>query len=246
MDCVKTRAIVARRADYSESNCMLTLYAEGLGVISACVYGVKSKKSRLRAAAQPLCFAEFVLERAKDGIFRVEAAEVAEAFYPISEDIEKLALSGYFLEITGDILSAEDDAPLFLLLNTLYALAYKSVDLCTAKAVFELKAAQYSGYEPELSACVRCGADEGISGFSLDGGAVCENCRTRYDAELSESVKMAASYILNADKKRLFSFSVSDSAKKSLSRLCESYFLDKSDKRYKTLEYYKKLKGEDT
>ena len=240
MDCIKTRAIVARRADYAEANCMLTLFAEGMGVISACAYGVKSKKSSLRAAAQPLCFAEFVLIRGAGDIYRIKGADILETFYPISEDIEKLALSGYFIEITSDAFSAEDSAPLSLLLNTLYAIAYKNIGLNTAKAVFELKMMQYSGYEPSLDFCIKCGKNE-TSAFSVLGGAVCAECKTPSMAALTPDVKAAMEYILKSDTKRVFSFEISKSAGTLLGRICEAYILSRSDKRYKSLEYYKKV-----
>ena len=241
MECVKTRAIVARRANYAESNCILTLFAEDLGMVSASVYGVNSKKSRMKTIAQPLCFAEFVLIRTKGEIYRVDSAEIIETFYPISEDLKKLALANYFFEITGDVFSAEDGEPLKLLLNTLYALSYKGVDINLAKAAFELKMMQYSGYEPNLEMCVKCGKKDGISAFSVSGGAVCLSCRTPAMLTLPKDVAEAMKYILKSDTKRLFSFKIADSNMESLYRICENYILSKSDKRYKSLEYYKKL-----
>ena len=241
MEQVKARAIVARRTDYSESNCMLTLFAEGIGVISACVYGIKSKKSRLRAVSQPLCFAEFVLVRTKGDIYRVESAEIIEAFYPISEDIRKLALAGYFLEVFGDSFSGSDGEILALLLNTLYAISYKEVDTALAKAVFELKIMQYSGYEPNLDYCIKCGSNSDLEAFDLSGGAVCSLCRVHSAINLPTDVAAAMRYILKSDVKRIFSFVLPQEAVKILSQICESYILSKSEKHYKSLEYYKKI-----
>lgn len=241
MDCIKTRAIVARRANYAEANCMLTLFAEGLGTVSASVYGVNSKKSRMKTAAQPLCFAEFVLTKKSGEIYRAESAEVIETFYPIAEDLEKLALANYFLEIVGDVFSAEDVEILPFLLNTLYAICYNGVDAATAKAVFELKIMQYSGYEPNLSACIRCGKTDNLSAFSSLGGAVCSLCKTTAMPSILPEVKMAMEYILKSDTKRLFAFEISEAARKNLAKICEGYILGKSDKHYKSLEYYKKL-----
>ena len=241
MDCIKTRAIVARRANYAESNCMLTLFAEGLGTVSACVYGVNSNKSRMKTAAQPLCFAEYVLIRGKGDIYRAESAEIIETFYPISEDLTKLALANYFLDVTGDAFSAEDGAPLSLLLNTLYAISYKNVDLAVAKAAFELKTMQFSGYEPMLDACIKCGSKENLFAFDFSGGTVCGACKTAIMPALSGDVIKALEYILKSDTKRLFSFEIPDAAANALSRICEGYLLSKSDRSYKSLEYYKKL-----
>lgn len=209
--------------------------------MSACVYGVNGKKSRMKPAAQPLCFAEFVLVKTRGDIYRAESAEIIETFYPISENLQKLALANYFLDITGDVFSAEDGAPLTLLLNTLYALCYKNIDLSVAKAVFELKIMQYSGYEPILENCIKCGKKDGISAFSVSGGAVCSSCKTHAMYILSNDVKNAMKYILKSDTKRLFLFEIPRSAKEDLSEICEGYILSKSDKRYKSLEYYKKI-----
>lgn len=240
MECIKTRAIVARRANYAESNCMLTLFAEGLGIVSACVYGVNGKKSRMRNVSQPLCFAEFVLIKKSGDIYRVDSAEIIEPFYPISEDLKKLALANYFLDVTGDIFSAEDGLPLSLLLNTLYALSYKNLDIDIAKAVFELKIMQYSGYEPNMEACIKCGKEE-VYAFDFSGGAVCSACKTPSMQAISKDTLEAVKYILRSDTKRLFSFEISDTAKKDLAGICEGYILSKSDRHYKSLEYYKKL-----
>lgn len=241
MECIKTRAVVARRSDYAESNCMLTLYAEELGIISACVYGIKSKKSRLRAAAQPLCFAEFVLAKGGGDIYRVESADIIETFYPISEDIQKLALANYFTELMGDSFSASDNEMLALLLNTLYAISYKDIDTALAKAVFELKIMQYSGYEPSADACIKCGKAEGLTYFDFSGGALCQDCGTHASEKMMPDTKSAIDYILKADTKKLFSFTLLKEAQKNLSDICEGYLLSKSEKNYKSLEYYKKI-----
>lgn len=241
MERVKARAIVARRTDYSEANCMLTLFAEGLGVISACVYAVKSKKSRLRAVSQPLCFAEFELIKTNGDIYRVESAEIIETFYPISEDIQKLALAGYFLDILSDSFSGSDTEILALLLNTLYALAYKDIVPALAKAVFELKIMQYAGYEPNVDACIKCGNKENLEAFDFSGGAVCSSCRTHSMANLPPDVAEAMRYILKSDIKRIFSFVLPQKAQEILSQICEKYILSKSEKHYKSLEYYKKI-----
>lgn len=241
MDCIKTRAIVARRANYAESNCMLTLFAEGYGTVSASVYGVNSKKSRMKTAAQPLCFAEFVLVKKTGEIYRAESAEIIETFYPIAEDLKKLALANYFLDIVGDVFSAEDSEILPLLLNTLYALCYKGADAAIAKAAFELKMMQFEGYEPSLDGCIKCGEKNSLSAFDFSGGAVCSSCKTPAMPPLLSDVKMAMEYILKSDTKRLFSFELSDTARESLAKICEGYILSKSDKYYKSLEYYKKL-----
>lgn len=241
MENCKTRGIITRRADYGESNCMLTILAEGMGVISACAYGVRSKRSKLKAATQVLCFGEFVLSKKQGDIYRVESIEILDSFYPVCEDITKLALANYLCELTKEVYAEGDSSVLSLLLNTLYVLAYRDVDIGLAKAVFELKLSKYSGYEPCMTMCINCGKSDSLSAFSFDGGMKCTSCKNAADMNINSDILMAAKYILDAEDKKIFSFSVSESVKNGLAILAESYILNKSERTYKSLDYYKKL-----
>lgn len=242
METIKARGIVAKRSDYGEANCILTVFTENLGTVSVAVYGVKSSKSRLKAVSQPLCFSEFILTKKNGNIYRAESADIIETFYPISEDIVKLSLANYFFEIVRDNFSDNDGETLKLLLNTLYLLAYKDVDLTLVKAVFELKMMQYLGYEPNMLSCINCGATESLSAFSLDGGLICEKCKSSSSVKLSKNEINAMRYVLSSDIKKIYSFTASDAVLERLSLICEGYLLNKNEKRYKSLEYYKKVK----
>lgn len=242
MDSVKTRGIIARRADYGESNAMLTVYTHELGAISVCAYGVRSSKSKLKVATQVFCYADFVLSKKGGDIWRIDSAEIVESFYPICEDFEKLALGGYLMELTGEAMSERDEAVLLLLLNTLYLLAYKKLDADIAKSVFELRLAKLIGYEPCISGCTSCGSDT-CEWFNFESGLVCDACRGAEAKKLKKGTIQAMGYILSADMKKLFSFEVSDEVKRELFAVCEKYLLIKTERNYKSLDYYKKIKG---
>ena len=241
MDSIKTRGIIARKSDYGESNSMLTIFSRELGIISACAYGVRSGKSKQKAGIQVFCLCDFVLSKKGGDIYKVDSAELAESFYPLCEDFEKLALASYFMEVIPDVFADGDADVLSLLLNSLYVLAYKDVAPELVKAVFELRLSKLSGYEPEVGQCMICGS-EAVSGFDLSGGTVCRTCKGKDARDLSLGSIYAMRYILNADEKRLFSFEVTDDVLKELSGICEKYFTDKTEKSYKALEYYKKIK----
>lgn len=241
MESCKTRGLIAKRTDYGESNCMLTILAENMGVISACAYGVRSKRSKLRAAAQPLCFCELVLSRKHGDIYRVESAEIIDSFFPICEDFVKLALANYLCELTRSAFLDGDGAVLSLLLNSLYVLAYKSAAVSLVKSVFELKIAQFSGYEPMLGACISCGTADEISAFDLSGGVKCRACRGVSDLDLDIDLYRSIKYIFEADIKKVFSFTVTADVGERLSRLAEKYILAKSEQNYKSLDYLKKI-----
>lgn len=241
MECCKTRGIVTRRADYGESNCMLTVLAENMGVISACAYGVRSKRSKLKAATQILCYGEFVLSKKNGEIYRVESVEIIDSFYPVCEDIVKLSLANYLCDLARDTFTDGDNLVLSLLLNTLYVLAYKNMEPDFAKAVFELKLSQYAGYEPVLGSCIGCGDVNNLCSFDFSGGLKCTACRTGADMNIDADLYRAVKYIYQAEDKKIFSFNVSQAVRERLSLLAEGYILNKSERTYKSLDYYKKM-----
>lgn len=220
---------------------MLTILSKEMGVISACAYGVRSGKSKLKAATQLLCFGDFVLSKKGGEIWRVDSVEIVESFYPICEDFEKLALSGYLLELCRDAMADGDSSVLSLLLNTLYVIAYKDADQELTKAVFELKLMQLSGYEPQMNECIACGSQEALN-FLLDTGTMCEECKTGDSIRLLTGTLYAMRYILTSDEKKIFSFEVKDDVKEQLIKVCEKYLLLKTERDYKSLKYYKKIK----
>lgn len=220
---------------------MLTLLCDGLGVISASCYGVKSKKSKLRAASQVFVCCDFVLSKKTGDIYRVESAEIVDAFYPICEDIVKVSLANYLCDIAIEWSRDDDGKILSLLLNTLYVIAYRDVSLGILKAVFEVKLTQFAGFEPFLGGCVGCGSSNLFLAFDMAGGIKCTSCAGPWDMRVSPGLLAALKYILNAEGNKIFSFSVTDEIKKELETLAEKYILAKSERSYKSLDYLKKI-----
>jgi len=241
MDTIKTRGIIARRADYGESNAMLTVFSRELGVISVCAYGVRSGKSKLKAATQMFCLGDFVLNKKNGDIYRVESVEIVESFYPLCEDFEKLSLANYLMDLCMDVYSDSDANVMSLLLNTLYVLAYRDTDPDLIKSVFELKLAGLSGYAPGLSGCMVCG-ERNVTRFDFSGGTVCDLCKAGDTTALLPGTLHAMRYILASDEKKLFAFEVTDIIKNQLAYICEKYLTEKTEKNYRSLEYYKKIK----
>ena len=85
---IKVDALVLRTADFGENDKMLTLFSLQYGKISAAIRGVRKAGAKLRFAAQPFCFAEYVL--AKRGERNtVVSASLTDGFYALREDIGK-------------------------------------------------------------------------------------------------------------------------------------------------------------
>ena len=169
----------------------------------------------------------------------MEQMDLIDSFYPVCEDVAKLSLASYLCDLAKDAYETSDKGVLSLLLNTLYVISYKDVNISLIKAVFEIKLSQYMGYEPHMDSCIKCENDDKIVAFSLDGGVKCTSCVIGSDLKMSKGTYEAILHILN--NTNIFSFSVSDEVKKELSHIAEGYILEKCERDYKSLDYLKKM-----
>ena len=81
-------ALMLRSVDYKENDKILTLLTAERGKISAGIKGVKKAAAKLKFAAQPFCFAEYVLAD-RGGKYTVINASECESFYDLRTDINK-------------------------------------------------------------------------------------------------------------------------------------------------------------
>ncbi len=245
MDSIKTRGLIIRSTDYGEANRIVSIFTEALGVVSANVYGAKSLKKGLGAASGLFVLADVVLTESR-GRYRIDELKVREGFFPLCEDITKLSLAAYFADLAhtavGDL--NPDDGVLRLLLNSIYAICYNGTDLELSRMVFEFRLAAVGGYLPECEKCSACGTDSFSDGIYFDiasGGILCNACKRPQSVKINEFARQALHYILHAEDKRIFAFSVSYEVLKILGEISESYISEHLERKFKTLEYYKKI-----
>lgn len=217
---------------------MMTVLADGLGVISVSAYGVRSRKSKTRI--RMFSCADFILSK-KGDIYRMEQMDLVDAFFPICEDITKLSLANYLSDLAKDAFGTADENVLKLLLNTMYVLSYKDLDIALIKAVFEIKIAKYMGYEPHIESCIACGSADNLIAFDMESGVKCSACKKAGDYPIMRGVYEALKFILQKEDAKVFSFSVSDEVKKELCKLAEKYITSKTERNYKSLDYLKKI-----
>lgn len=242
-----TTALVLREVRYKEADRILTLLTASDGRVSAKARGALRKGSKIAAATQQLTFSEMTLFM-NNGKWNVNEASIIEGFAGLRLDIEKLALGSYISECV-EAVSVEgqsDSALLQLALNTLFALSNSIYDNKLIKAGFELRLMSIAGYEPELNSCAVCGRKEPIEPLlSLDDGCICcKKCRsiaTGDTAELCVDSLSALRYVISAPAKQIFSFTIGDAALNRLSKAAEAYLLKKTERRFGTLDYYKRV-----
>jgi DNA repair protein RecO (recombination protein O) len=112
------------------------------------------------------------------------------------------------------------------------------------KSVTEMRLMSLSGYMPALVGCDSCGAYESDTMyFSPESGKIyCEKCLPigeRYSA--SASVIQAMRYVSLSDFERIFSFTLNDESLEKFSQITEGYLLNKTQRKFKTLDFYRTL-----
>ena len=188
----------------------------------------------------------------KDGIatavIKVTAdAKPVEVFFPLREDVERMALAQYFCELALHMTPTDAPAPqhLRLLLAGLHYLCQPDRDPLQIKAVVEGRLLCLEGYMPDLTACTGCGCQPtGTCWFSPVAGTVfCDTCVKDGDAiSLSSGVLAALRHILMGEFERCFAFRLPPSDIAVLATVMERFLLCQQSRRYATLDFYHTLR----
>lgn len=241
-----TRAIVLREVKYKEADHILTLLTPE-GKLTAKARGVRRRGSPLAAACQLLVYSEMTLFSYRERC-TIREAHSLEQFWGVKEDVERLALGSYFAQVCECV--AQEGVPqpelLSLLLNSLYALDRLHLEPDKVKAVFELKAACVTGYEPLLSACAVCGAEPKEPAFHLrDGVLHCAACRggvgEGISMPLTAGALAAMRHVAYGDPKRLFSFTLDTLSQSRFGEASEAFLTTQLERGFHTLDYYKQI-----
>ena len=243
---IKTDGIVLREVAYQDSDKLLTVLTREYGKLTVRARGVRSSRSRSKAACQLLAYSEFTLLE-RGGRYVVTEATAKVMFPELRNDLELLSLASYFAQ-AADVLSPEgEENPPFvsLLLNALYALGRLGLPQKLVKAVFELRAMCLSGYEPDLRGCAVCGAPE-PDRFNISQGVLqCAACRAEGEDDIrlpmSAGTRAALRYLDSAPPSRVFSFRLAEPSLSELGQITESYLCTRLERGFSTLDFYKSL-----
>ena len=123
----KIKALVLRAADFKENDKLLLLYCGEYGKITASIRGVKKPGAKLKFAAEPFCFGEFMLS-VKDGRYSVTNCTEIESFFSLRGDVVTYCCAGCVVEQLANTGQENQSEPqlLLLALKTLKALEEKN------------------------------------------------------------------------------------------------------------------------
>ncbi len=236
---IKVNALVLRAADYGEYDKILTLLTAEHGKISAGIKGVKKAGAKLRFAAQPFCFAEFILSARGDRYTVINASET-ESFYDLRTDIMKFYAASAVIEAAHSLTYEGGDC------SGIFAGSVKTLsemcagDECGPLINFMMYALKISGYAIALDNCTECGAP--LTGaeklrFDPDTGAfTCYDCGTGAGAS-----RVTYNVLRKAEGKSYEEEFITPDGKKRALRLIREYFSYKLNASFKSLSEYIRL-----
>ncbi len=243
---IKVTGIVLKDMNIGESDRIVTILTEEMGIMRAFAKGSRKLGGRLFAGTQVLSSAKFLITEGKDKYIITEAEGIPNrSFFELRNDIVRLSLAQYISELTMLLAPHNEEAGeyLRLVLNSFTALKDLSRNERLIKASAELRLLAISGFCPELSGCSACGDVEGQFAFyPNEGSIICSNCKNPANGILvTDGIISAMNYIIGAPLEKIFSFKLNDQSLKTLNSLTEKYMHECTERTFKTLEFYNSL-----
>ncbi len=244
---LSTDGLIIREQQTGEDDRLVTLLTRDYGVLRAFVRGAKRIKSRSHSATQLFAYGKFSIYRGKDA-YSIDEAQPIEIFFGLRNDIEALSLAQYFCELAGELAPVEDEADeyLKLVLNALHMLSKNKRSHAQLKAIVELRMMSLSGYMPDLVACGDCGefADNGMFFSPVEGQIFCGSCVHDHTCiKIPNGVLAAMRHICYVENAKLFNFALPDESMSFLTDITENFLMTQTSKKFKTLDFYKTMKG---
>ncbi len=103
MKLLKTDGIVIKKTDHSEADRSLTLFTKNFGKININVSGIRKSKKRHLNGTDFFGVSNFIFYK-KDEYYILSSFELVDTFFNLRQDLEKLNISFYFLEVLNSIL----------------------------------------------------------------------------------------------------------------------------------------------
>lgn len=238
------RGVVLRETETKETDKILTLLTWEAGKIAVIARGARRKNCKFAAAAQPLAYAEWTLYQRRDWRYASDASTL-DLFDGLRGDLTALALGCYMAELTEAVCPEDVPAPELLrhLLNGLYALSALHKPPALVKPAFELRLLCLAGYEPLADACALCGREDPEEPVldPVQGVLRCRDCGGGGGSPLCRDSLAALRHIVYGDPKRLYAFRLGEEPLRRLTAASEAFLHAQLERRFSTLEFYKKL-----
>lgn len=205
----------------------ITLLTRERGKITAFARGARRPNSSLLAASAPFAFGEFEVYEGRSS-YTVVKAEISNYFRELTTNLEHTYYGFYFLEMADYFTQENNDEQetLKLLYVSIKALESPSLPNRLVRCIYELKLLVINGMYPNVFSCQNCGNKEKLTEFSVArAGMLCEDCaKDEHGIHLMDSVLYTMQYIISAELKKLYTFTVSEAVLQQLEEILKAYY----------------------
>src|SRR4051794_15214506 len=183
MSAEKTRAIILRVIEFSETSCVVTLFTEDFGKVGALAKGARRPKSPFEGAIDLLALARIVLIRkSSDSLDLLTEAKLQRRFRSAERSLARLYAGYYVAELLSELTEPGDPHRQLFQAADAALLALDSNDPVAETVLrFEMATLLEAGHLPSLDQCVACSRqvtnDKRVAFGMTAGGVFCDDCR---------------------------------------------------------------------
>ncbi len=175
---LKVNAIAVRAVPYGESDMIVTLVGVDTGRVTATARGCLKRGAKLRYAAEPFNFGDYVLA-GRNGRYIITECSQIDSFSGITADIDAYYAGCLILEALSKLSGEPSPETFMCALRALKALAYDNADANCALRDFLLGAICSEGNSLDFANCNSCRCKlTDAAYFSDSDGIVCQSCAT--------------------------------------------------------------------
>jgi DNA repair protein RecO (recombination protein O) len=183
MPSEKSRAIVLKVVDFSESSSIVTLFTEDFGKVGALAKGAKRPKGPFEGALDLLALVRIVfLHKSSESLDLLTEAKLERRFRSAQRDLARLYAGYYVAELLAELTDSGDPhRQLFQAADAALSALDSGEPIADTVLAFELAALREAGHAPSLDQCVVCGrpveANARVAFGMTSGGVLCDECR---------------------------------------------------------------------
>jgi len=185
----KTQGIVLSGIKFKESSKILNVYTREFGKVSIMAQGVLKPKTKNLSSTEVFSLSDFELKKGRS-FYYIESADLIDSNYLIRQDMDKMVLGFYAMELIDKSIPDEEQNYIIfdLLAKTLKTFCISDNPMLISLA-FELKLASFLGYRPVLNSCASCSSSSApYWEFHPDkGGIICDSCSKKTGSQISGS-----------------------------------------------------------
>ncbi len=215
MPIVSTDAIIIKYVDFSESSLILTLFTRNYGKIRGIAKGARRLKNPFEFALDILAqISVSFISKNSEALDLLTEAKLKQRFYPKQENLGGMYAGCYVAELLDSMTECYQPIPqLYKSAELALTLFQEGRDIGRHLLEFEWSFLNCLGYEPSLTHCVECGRDIVVERYEeaglripfafVEGGVVCNDCRSQHEYRAVTSLSGDAVRLLKSlERKR--------------------------------------------